>query len=540
MPARTRRRTTIGTAAGAAVLALALGAPLTPGAEAGRAHQAARASASLTFTPNGAYIAGQAITLVGQLPVAGVRKVWVEFNMNRPGDTWTELIDRPYTATTKADGSFALPARAPSMWGISWRVRGASGGGVTPSVTFDSKTQDVEMTTVNPNNTSQVIVPKAGKAFVVAADSTPTLFKRPDTIGLPVLQGRTMTLQRRTSPTAWETIATTAVGANGMGYFPSMMEADPGTYVYRVRLERWTPGETRIGWTASYPTYVTVTSMRPGPSERASAPVARATRVAAQRVPHLRSSETATAAAKYGWRPTQWSFDWEEGQDLDSPPNRGTDLAEGWLQYSDGTGRVSKHNGGLRVDSGRLLNTKSDTVDFGTTRAIQTGHADAYGRWEVRLRTIPLETGAQDFDVLIDLVPASASKFACGKRNITIARWDDNGSKMTFGANAMTSQWTKTITTPTPDKFVPAVAVEVAKKHITWFLDGQTIGSVRSRAAVTGVPLVLRMSLVGSANAEYNNTGLLADWQRSFTLAKGTQVKNGPALAKKQLTGCVE
>ena len=126
MSARTRWMT-IGTAAGAAVLALALGAPMTPGAT-GASPEAARASASLSFTPNGAYIAGQAITLNGQLPVAGVRKVWVEFNMNRPGDTWTELIGRPYVATTKANGSFALPARAPSMWNISWRVRGAGGG----------------------------------------------------------------------------------------------------------------------------------------------------------------------------------------------------------------------------------------------------------------------------------------------------------------------------------------------------------------------------------------------------------------------------
>ena len=57
----------------------------------------------------------------------------------------------------------------------------------------------------------------------------------------------------------------------------------------------------------------------------------------------------------------------------------------------------------------------------------------------------------------------------------------------------------------------------MARGHITWFYNGEAIGSVRNRAAVSDVPLTMRMSLVGDQNREMNKTLFhlrLAAWIR--------------------------
>ncbi len=96
-------------------------------------------------------------------------------------------------------------------------------------------------------------------------DTTPSLVRRPETIGLPVFAGRTLTLQRRVDGDTWETLGTSTVLADGMGYFPGVTAA-AGTVVYRVRQEDVMSGANRIGWMQTFPTYVTV--LDPGQAPR--------------------------------------------------------------------------------------------------------------------------------------------------------------------------------------------------------------------------------------------------------------------------------
>ncbi|GAB3195753.1 hypothetical protein GCM10027062_03370 [Nocardioides hungaricus] len=512
----------VGKALGALVaVVLALGL-MAPGSA-----DPARKDATLRMTVNGgydAYVGGQGLTLTGQLPTTGVRRIWLERHMNRPGDDWTKVEDLPYRGQTNADGSFTMQIRAPDMVGLSYRVRGAQGGGVTPGVTFEPKTQDVTMQVLNPLNLG---------ALVVVADTTPDLYRRPDTQGLPVFAGRDLTLQRRVSPTGWETISTTQVGLDGRGVFLPFLESR-GEQVYRVRMEDWTRDGSDVGWQASFPTYVEVGSLlgllRSGRPSPAPAPVDRA--------PAARAVEvTGTAAQKYQWYPVRWGFDWEEGQDLDSPPKNGVRKGR-WIQYTDGAGRAGKHNGGIRLDSGRLV--PSGSGDFGTTRATLTGNADAYGRWETRLRMKTFETRSRDMDIVVELVPERASDYQCGRRNITIARYTGAGSQLTFGVNAMNTRWTRTISAPSLSGNIPAFAVEVAKSHIAWFVNGTPVGVVTGKAAVSDVPMTMRFSLVGEKGTEYKNTSIYSDWQRSFGIDAGTQVKDGPRLTKSALDGCVD
>ena len=59
-------------------------------------------------------------------------------------------------------------------------------------------------------------------------------------------------------------------------------------------------------------------------------------------------------------------------------------------------------------------------------------------------------------------------------------------------------------------------AVEVARDHITWFLDGRPIATVKDRAAISDVPLTLRLSLQGDGNKEMNRTRAMFDWMRAL------------------------
>ncbi len=516
-------------------------AAATPGEASTAAGPAqARSSArggSLSFSP-ASYVGGQAVTFSGSLGVRGARKITLQQHMNRPGDRWFAV--RGFSGRTAADGSFRFSFPAPAMLGIRYRVVG-KGGAVTRPVSFRAKGQDLTMWVAGPDPTSARVPGQAvaGVPFTLAVDTTPTLVRRPETIGLPVFTGRALTLQRRVDGSSWETIATSAVLADGMGYFPGVT-APAGTVVYRVRQEDVVTGGHRIGWMQTFPTYVTV--LDPGlpvpvPAARRLRAVRPVAPTAAPTVARRGAgAASATASSRYGWYPTLWDYTWEAGQSLTSPPDVGSVRTGWWQDYSDGAGRVSRQNGGLYLDSQR--SNAGGPGDFGTTRATLVGAARAYGRWEARLRLKSAEATAQDFAVLVELVPERAEDYACGRRNITLAQVAAHSGTMTFGVKADTRQWTGTRSIPSLIHTSPAVAVEVAQDHITWFWDGRPIGTVKDRAAVSGVPMTLRFSMVGDQVTERNQTGVVSDWQRGFAIDRGTQVRSGPALGSGVLATC--
>src|SRR3712207_8432223 len=68
-------------------------------------------------------------------------------------------------------------------------------------------------------------------------------------------------------------------------------------------------------------------------SARAAAPVV------------ARSCARPTAGERYRWGPTIFDFAWERGQDLTSPPSKGTNLRGTWLDSSD---RSEEHTSELQ------------------------------------------------------------------------------------------------------------------------------------------------------------------------------------------------
>jgi hypothetical protein len=103
---------------------------------------------------------------------------------------------------------------------------------------------------------------------------------------------------------------------------------------------------------------------------------------------------------------------------------------------------------------------------------------------------------------------------------------------MRFGAKSMKAnkQWKGRKRVGNIQDVALAVAVEVSKRHISWFLNGKIIGTVRNSAAVSDVPMTLRLSLNGKGDKEMNRTKSIFDWMRGFSLKRGKLAKGGRGL----------
>lgn len=524
MKPQTRFRTTVCLALAGLVLVLL--AP--PGST------AQQRAASLTVSP-GVYVGGQRLTFEGNIGRTGVRRIHLQAHLGRAGDRWEDI--QGFSTRTQRDGSFRFGYPAPGMFNISYRV--VSGRSATPGWRFNARSQDLvlDVRSLAPDLGEDVVV--AGMPFQIDVDTTPTLVGRPD-LPPPPIPGRELTLQQRVDGDQWLTLDTATTDQDGNGTF-DVTAADPGTVVYRVREEDWTAGGNQIGWYPSFPTYVQVLPGLPAPTDPATGGATRATAVAAPRSPIVRSTDRAagtngdvastTASQKYGWTPSLWDFAWVAGESLTSPPYRGTDPKGRWLDASDGTGRAAKHNGGLVLDSQR---ERWGEGDLGTTTATLRGNPMKYGRWEVRLRMKAFENDARDYSALVELVPDRAQDYHCGGQNITVAEVSAHGSSVKVGAKALKGarQWTRSKRIGRVQDTSYSFAVEVSRRHISWFVDGQVIATVRSRAAVSDVPLTLRLRLQGDGQQEMNRTQMISDWERGFGLGRGRQVTSGHALKR--------
>ncbi|HET7736531.1 MAG TPA: fibronectin type III domain-containing protein [Nocardioidaceae bacterium] len=218
---------------------------------------------SLEITPKQFY-GGQALTFTGSLGSAGTRTIWLEYHMNRAGDSWTRVEE--FSTSTKADGSFEFTHPARSALNISLRV--ASSSSVTPFVTLNAHEQELVLSMVpaDASLTDQLLHPARYRPYIryaVVADE-PMVIKVDTVIdGGPIIFGRTITLQRRVSGNQWQTVGTDTVDHAGFAEFPVTV-LTPGVQVYRARAERWTAGGDQLAWYPSFPTYVDVLH-RPAP-----------------------------------------------------------------------------------------------------------------------------------------------------------------------------------------------------------------------------------------------------------------------------------
>jgi hypothetical protein len=516
-----------------ALMVLAGAPPVASGA-APVASSARQAAGWLRISP-GLYVGGQSLVFKGNIGRRGIQRIHVEANMGTAPSGWS--IPHRFRTRTRADGSFRFRFPAPASFNLYVRV--ASAGAATPVRKLSAASQEVVLHTVAPGLEDGQV--RAGEPFRIDVDTTPEVRGRSDLPG-PVFKGRTLTLQERVLDDAWHTsdwhtLDTTVTDDRGRGSFVRTVN-DPGTVVYRVREENWTATANQIGWFPSFPTYVDVrplasTRQLTGAAPETAAAVtgesrsARVTEGMARGLPY--ENKIPTAAQRFGWRPALWDFDWGFGASLTSRPHRGTHPRGWWLDTSDGTGRAAKHNGGLMLES--QLNPFG-SGDRGTTSATLRDNAQTYGRWETKLRLKSRENNAQDYRARVELIPDRPRDYHCGAQNITIAEVTAHGSSVSVGAKALQGdrEWRYRRPLASLTTRQAAFAVEVARGHISWFVNGRVIATVNSRAAVSDVPMTMRMSLVGDGQQEMNRTETMSDWQRGFSLDRGRQVTSGHRL----------
>lgn len=473
---------------------------------------------SLSVSPT-SYVAGQAVRLRGRLGTTA-RTIHLQSNMNRVGDTWVDVPDS--TRSTDSGGYFDFWFRAPAMFKMSYRVVG--GTLATSAYLFEAHPQELTVTPVGKDPKYPFYPVRAGASVPVVVDTTPeikTSFGSP-----PPIPGRTVLLQERTSGSQWRTLATSTTNTDGNAFFTVTAPAS-GSRVLRAREERVTTGVNRIGWFASFPAYLVVSAAHVDEP---------ATTVHSTTWP-TESGVRPTAAQRFGWGRVSYDYAWEGGQDLDSPPSKGDVVAGRWRAYSNGTGRVTPFNGGL------VLQSKFKKVgpgDRGTTAATLDGAARAHGRWEFRLQGRLWETGARPYRFRLELVPAGAAVTDCSPESVVVADFTMGAAGMRFGVRSRNAGavWRRALSDVRLAEQPFNVAVEVGNDHISWFREGNPIGTVTDARAQLGVQLVPRLSLVGGTAVELNGAQVNSDWQRSWSLSSGQQVKNATALTRTTYSAC--
>ena len=464
----------------------------------------ARAGSLSVSPPNGQFTAGQELTFTGSIGAAGRRAVRLQSNMGRSGDTWRDVVGAK--GRTNASGAFTVRTQAPSMEGIHYRV--VSGSRRTPVWTSQVRHQDVSLRV-------------EGSGLAVVGEP---LTVRADTSMMPLLPGRALTLQQRTSPTSWVTVAGATLGADGTASF-ALTPKDPGTVVYRVRMEDWNVGVGHVGWFPSYPLYVDVLSS--APTDRSASTSGRTGLPVAARA--LTAPAQTTASRTYRWGTPRYDFDWEVGESLTDKAALGTRRRGSWLDGSDGTGRVALRNGAMQLSS-QVEGPLNDSR--GSTWATLQRNTQTYGRWETRVMPMTFRSRSADYRIRAELVPADPAQERCGAQNITIFDMTPSQSGIQIGAKALTgAQWTRTVSGISTNNAFHAFGIEVTKNKITWFVDGRPVGKVSDAAAVPDVPMTVRVSMVGVEGQSMTTTRTLVDWVRSWQPGTGAKTKGGASLS---------
>ncbi|QCX26359.1 hypothetical protein [Nocardioides jishulii] len=482
------------------------------------------ADPSLTLTPgNDKFVGGSRLVLDGHVGTSGRRALVVQRHAGRAGDAW---VDVPGSAGhTNSDGSFSVTTRAGAMWGVRYRVK--AGKHTSPAVLTHARTQDVILTQTSPG--------VVGRDLTFLADTVGRAYTGYRDLPSVVLTGRRMTLQRRVSPTVWEDVETTTSDTYGLASFTTRHRAAGD--VYRVRLERWTAHGDDLGRTASFPHQVTAKAGRVKDGSFPHRQGAVATSAVAAGL--VQGVPTATASSDggrrhawstYGWgRDPRFRYEWEYGQSLSSPPSLGSRSKGTWTESSTGTGRVTLRNGGMLFASDGYGSAPNGA--HGTTSATLKGAADRFGRWEVRGVTTQNSRTGRKYAMRYELVPVAQASRACGTSSIVLGESRGPGSPLTFGVRGPKgTKWGRTL------RSLPSgansVAVQVTRKHLTWFLNGKPVGTVRAKAALPKGPMTLRLTFVGAGNKTMDSAKGQVDWARSYSLKHGKRPTSKVRLKK--------
>ncbi len=203
------------------------------------------------------------------------------------------------------------------------------------------------------------------------------------------------------------------------------------------------------------------------------------------------------AQSTFKWGRPTWQDEWETG-------GRGPYRVEG--------------PGVVRMQHGMLT---LNTTDSGTVTATRRKRGHTTGRWEIRLRSRRFETGGADFTVRTELVPAGKRDQHCGAQDIALESYRQDDPDADFWIRTLPDQeFAASQPLSLADDQWHTFGVEVTDRKITWFVDAHAVRRERRRAALSGVPLTVRFSMVDVPGEQMNPSRMQMDWLRYFTLKR--------------------
>lgn len=213
-----------------------------------------------------------------------------------------------------------------------------------------------------------------------------------------------------------------------------------------------------------------------------------------------------------------------------SPTNAGKVYRWGNSQWHDGFTEPLRR--AWHVNKPRLVRnqhgmlTVNATAHSGTVAATYTGHARRYGRWETRVRAEQYTRRYTPYRVTAELVPAGA--YHCGARNLELATYRLGSSRAHMAIrNLPARQFTFAKARNLGRGRFHTYAVEVTRKHISWFVDTHVVMTERRPAALSGARFSVRFRMVAKRGARMNPGRMQMDWIRYYTLER----KNARSIA---------
>lgn len=204
-----------------------------------------------------------------------------------------------------------------------------------------------------------------------------------------------------------------------------------------------------------------------------------------------------------------------------SPTNAGKVYRWGLSQWHDGFTEpltsAWKVNRPSLVRNQHGMLTINGPVDGGNVSATLTGHARRYGRWETRVRAEQYTSGHTPYHVVAELIPAG--DYHCGAKNIVLASYKlGTGRAHMYIRNLPNVQFADAKRLNLGPGQFHTYAVEVTKRHISWFVDAHVVMTERRAAARSGALFSVRFRLVGKKGARMNAGRMQMDWIRYYTL----------------------
>lgn len=187
------------------------------------------------------------------------------------------------------------------------------------------------------------------------------------------------------------------------------------------------------------------------------------------------------------------------------------------------TGHLSRHwrsNHPRLVGQQKGMLTLSAGHHTGNLTVWADNHAATVGRWEARVRAREMSTSGARYRFTWELVPASRDTH-CGASAIVLATYVPGqkrvqGHVRTLRDNSFGFSKARDLRS----RAWHAYAVEITKRHISWFVDTQVVRTETRPAALSGVRYRPQFVMTAVPHRSMRPSLMQMDWVRYYSLAR--------------------